>query len=103
MTTTTDFSILAKPLQSGQGLKDRPRVATGQRPVTRPKVEAEPETRLWKICAEAAPLRLSGVEWIALLPLGAAALGGLACCFSESFHLFNSGALDQTVRTLLTR
>ena len=103
MTTTTNFSIVAKPLRTDQTLKERARVATGQRPVTRPKAEAGPETRLWKICAEVASPGLSGVEWIPLLLLGASALGALAYGFSESFHLFNSGALDQTVRALLTR
>ena len=98
--TTTDFSILAKPLQSDQALKKQPQVAGRQRPVIRPKLETEPETRLWKICAKAASPALSGVEWIALLLLG---VGALAYGFSESFHLINSGALDQTVRALLTR
>jgi hypothetical protein len=102
MMTTANFSIVAKPLQSDQGLKQQPRVAGKQR-VTRPKAETEPETRLWKICAEIASPRLSGVEWIALLLLGVSIFGALACCYSESFHLFTSGALDQTVRALLTR
>jgi hypothetical protein len=51
--TTADFSIVAEPLQSDQALKERPRVATEQSLLSRPKVEAEPETRLWKVCAEA--------------------------------------------------
>jgi hypothetical protein len=103
MMTTTKFSILAEPVQSDQALTERPRVADRRRPSTRPKVETETETRLWKICAKAVSPRLSGVEWIALLLLGAAAFGALACCFSEAFQLFNSGALDETVRGLLTR
>jgi hypothetical protein len=103
MMTTTKFSILAEPAQSDQPLAERPRVADRRRPVTRPKVETEPETRLWKICAKAVSRRLSGVEWVALLLLGASALGALAYGFSESFHLINSDALDQTVRPLLTR
>jgi hypothetical protein len=99
---TTNFSIVAKLLQSHQTVKEQSRVAVQvQRPVTRAKVEAEPETRLWKICTEVASPRLSGVEWIALLLFGASAIGALAYGFSESFHLFSSGALDQTVRALL--
>ena len=103
MTTTTNLHILAEARQSDHALKERPRVADRQRPVTRPKVETERETRLWRICAEAASPELSGIEWIALLLLGASAFGALAYGFSESFHLFDSGALDQTVRALLTK
>lgn len=35
--------------------------------VTRSKAEAEPEARLWKVCAEAASPRLGGFEWVAFL------------------------------------
>ena len=35
--------------------------------------------------------------------VGASALAALAYGFSELFHLINSGALDETVRALLTR
>ena len=103
MTTTANFTILAEPLESRQGLKDKRQAAAGPRPLSRSKAETEPESRLWKLCAEAASPRLSGAEWIALLFLGASALAALALCLSESFHLLNSGALDQTVRALLTR
>ena len=101
--TTANFTILAEPLESHQGLKDKRQVAARQRSFSRSKAETEPEARLWKLCPEAAPARLSGVEWIALLSFGASALGALAFCFSESFHLLNSGALDQTVRALLIK
>jgi hypothetical protein len=97
------FYILAKPLVSDQGLKEQNGVATRQLPVARPKAETEPQERLWKVWAEAASPWLSGFEFIAFLFFGALALGGLAYCFSELFHLLNSGALDETVRALLTR
>jgi hypothetical protein len=100
MTTTTNFTILAEPLR---GLKEERRAAATQRSLRRSKAETEPERRLWKLCGEAAPPRFSGIEWIALLLFGTSALGALAFCFSEWFHLFNSGALDQTVRALLAR
>jgi len=100
---TANFYILAKPLQSVQGPKDRPRVATRQPSLTRSKSETEPETRLWKVCAKAVSPRLSRFERIAFLLFVASALVALAFCFSESFHLFNSSALDNTVRVLLTR
>jgi hypothetical protein len=69
VTTTANFTILAEPLESHQGLKDKRQAAAGQ----------------------------------ALLLFGSSALAALAFCFSESFHLLNSGALDQTVRALLSR
>ena len=99
MTTTANFTILAQPLESRQERQ----AAGAQRSLNRSKSETEPEARLWKLCAEAAPPRLSGAEWIALLLFGASALGALAFCFSQSFQLLNSGALDQTVRALLIK
>jgi hypothetical protein len=103
MTTTANFTILVEPLESHQGLKDKRQAAAGPRPLSRSKAETEPESRLWKLCAEAAFPRLSGAEWVALLFLGTSALAALALCLSESFHLFSTGALDQTVRALLAR
>jgi hypothetical protein len=95
--------VLAKPLHSDQGLKEENRAATRRPVVTRSKAEAEPEARLWKVCAEAASPRLGGFEWVAFLVFGALALGALAYCFSELFQFLTSGALDQTVHALLTR
>jgi hypothetical protein len=101
--TTADFYILAEPRRSDRRLKqERARIATERSSRSWPKVEAETETRLWKLCAEVVSPRLSGVEWIALVLLGASALGALVYVFSELLHLFNSGALDETVRGLLT-
>jgi hypothetical protein len=101
--TTADFYILAEPRRSDRRLKEeRPRVATEQSSLTRPKVEAEPETRLWKICAATASARLSRLERIAVLIFAASALVAMACCTLEWVRLSNSGALDQTVRALLT-
>jgi hypothetical protein len=102
--TTANYYVLAEPPQSDQELtEDWPRVATNQSSFTRPKVEAEPETRLWKICAEVAPPRLNGFDWIAILVFGASAFLSLAFCAFEWFHLFSSGALDQIVHVILTR
>jgi hypothetical protein len=100
---TENFFVLTKPLQPDQGLNERPRVASGQPSFARPKVEAEPEARLWKVCAEEVSSRLRALEWTTLLFFGVLALGALAFCFSELFDLFASGALDQTVRALLTK
>lgn len=101
--TTTDFYILAEPRRSDRRLKkERARVATEPSSLTRSKVEAEPETRLWKVCAEVASPRLSRFERIAVLIFAASALVAMACCTLEWVRLSNSGALDQTVRALLT-
>ena len=102
MTTTANFTILTEPLESLQGLKDQRQAAAGPRPLSRSKAETEPEARLWKLCAEVASPRLSVFEWVTFLLLGVLSLGALACGFWGLFHLFNTGALNQTVRALLT-
>jgi hypothetical protein len=101
--TTANYYVLPEPLVPDQRLtEERPWVAT-RSSFTRPSVEAEPEARLWKICAEAVSPQLSGFERIALLVFGASAVSAFACCAFEWFHLFNSGALDHVVRALLAR
>ena len=102
--TTANFYILAEPRHSDRRLREkRSLAATEQSSLSKPKLEAEPETRLWKLCAEAASPRLSRFEWIAILVFAASALAAMACCSFEWIQLANSGALDQTVRALLTR
>ena len=102
--TTANFYIPSAPLQSDLQLtKERPQFAIKQPSFTRRKVEAEPETRLWKICAKAASPRLSGFERIALLVFGASGFVALACCVFEWLQLSSSGSLDQVVHALLTR
>jgi hypothetical protein len=102
--TTANYYVLPAALVRNQELiEKRSRVATKQPKFIRPNAQAEPEMRLWKICAEAASPRFSGFERIALLALGTSAVFAFACCAFEWSHLFNSGALDQVVRALLTR
>jgi hypothetical protein len=101
--TKADFYIQTDPRRSDRRLKEeRAHLATEPSSLSRPKVKAEPETRLWKVCAEAASPRLSRFEWIAIFVFAASALVAMACCTLEWFQLSNSGALDQTVRALLT-
>ena len=101
---TANYYVLADPPRSPQELtKERPRLAAKQSSLSRAKVEAAPETRLWKICAEVDPQRLSKIEWIALLFFAASTLLSLAFCAFEWLHLSNSGALDQITRAILTR
>ncbi|MGA8657873.1 MAG: hypothetical protein WB586_17140 [Chthoniobacterales bacterium] len=101
--STANFYILAKPLQSDQGLKEQNRVGTRELPATRGEAGTEPEERLWKVCAEAASPWLGTLEWFAFLLFGALALGALTYCFYELLQVLNSGAFDETVRALLTR
>ena len=101
---TANYYVLGEPPRADQELtKDRTWVATKQSSFTRAKVEAEPEARLWKICAEVAPPRLSKFEWTALSVFGASAFLSLAFCSVTWFHLFSSEALDQIVSAILTR
>lgn len=100
---TANFYALAKPLQSDQGLEEERHAATRRLSVTGDKAEAEPEARLWKVCAEAASPQFTLLELAAFLLLGVLSLGAVVYCVSELFQLLNSGALDQAVRMLLTR
>lgn len=101
---TANYYVLAEPLKSDRELREeQPWVATEQLSFTRSKIEAEPEARLWKICAEAAPPRLNLFEWIALLVFGVSGIVVLACCVFEWLQLSNSSSLDQIVRALLTK
>ena len=101
--STANIYLLGEPLQSDQGLKEQNSVAMRRLPVAGAKAEGEPESRLWKVCADAASPRLSGLEFAAFFLFGVLALSALAYCFSELFHVLNSGALDETVRALLRR
>jgi hypothetical protein len=100
---TTNFYTLAKPLRSDQGLKEERQAATRRLSDTGDKAEAEPEGRLWKVCAEAASPKFTVPELAAFLLFGLLSLGAGAYCISELLQLLNSGALDQAVGVLLTR
>jgi hypothetical protein len=102
--TTANYYVLAEPLQADPGLgKEHPWVAREQLSFTRPKTEAAPEARLWKICAEVAQPRFTVFEWIALLVFWVSAIFVLAGCVFEWFRLSNSSSLDQIVGALLSR
>jgi hypothetical protein len=102
--TTANYYVPAAPLLPDQKLrKERNRVATKQSSATQVRVETEPETRLWRICAAAAPPRLRRLEWMALSVFGASAFLAMAFCAFEWLHLYNSGSLDQIVRAILTK
>jgi hypothetical protein len=99
--STANFYILAKPMQSVQEPQEQHRAKTRQRSFRRPMVVAEPEARLWKVCAELASPRISGFEWVVFLLFGALSLVATASCFSGLFQLLNGDVLEQTVRALL--
>ena len=99
--TTANFYVLTEPLK--ERTEERPPVAAEKTSPERREIEAEPETRLWKICAEAAPPRLGVFERTALFVFSISAILGLACCVFEWVHLSSSGSLDQVVHSLLAR
>jgi hypothetical protein len=101
--STANLYIMTKPPLSDQGLKEKNRVGTRRLPVAQAKAETESEERLWRVCAESASPQLDGFEYTAFLSFGVLALGALAYGFHEFFQLLNSGALDETVRVILTR
>ena len=103
LVNTATLFVPAKPLHLRQGFTEQQGAMTGQRSLIRSKIEEEPEARLWKVCAEVTGSRLNVFEWIAFLLFGVVSVGALVCGFCELLHLLGSGALDQTVRALLTK
>jgi hypothetical protein len=99
--TTANFYVLTEPFK--ELTKERSPVAAEKTSPKRREIEAQPETRLWKICAEAAPPRLSIFEWTMLLVFAVSAILGLAWCLFEWVQMSNTGSLEQVVRALLTR
>jgi len=99
--TAANYYVLAEPFK--ELTEERSRVAAEKASLKRREIEAEPETRLWKICAEAAPPRLSVFERTALFVFAVSAIIGLACCVFEWVQLSSNSSLDQVVRALLTR
>ena len=99
--TTANYYVLAEPLKDLT--EERSRVAAEKTSIKRREIAAKPETRLWKLCAEAASPRLGVLERTALFVFAVSAIFGLACCVFEWFQLSNTGSLDQVVRALLTR
>ena len=99
--TTATYQVFTEPFN--ELTEERTSIAAEKISSQRCEVEAEPETRLWKICAEAAAPRLGVFERTALFLFVVEAILGLACCFFEWVQLSNSGSLDQIIRALLTR
>jgi hypothetical protein len=77
---------------NGSRLPARQELMSGFEPST------EPER---KICRDLALPKLDRIESIAFLVFGIVASGVTIFCFSELFHLLNSGALEHFVHSVL--
>ena len=64
------------------------------------RAESVPEHRLWKVCR--AP-KLGKVELLIFVFFAIVVSLATACCFSGLVHALENGALEQTVRMLITR
>ena|SRR5271167_929 len=102
MPTTTFFTPDVR-VQFHQGTKEQCSCAERRRITANLRSRIEPEQRLWKLSMEAACLTFGKVELIAFLFLGVLVSTATVYCGTELFHVVNSGALEQTVQTLLSR
>jgi hypothetical protein len=99
---TTNLFIPRESLHFIKGKVEQDRRNSRQRPTVRIRSKTEPENRLWKVSMEAASLKEARIDLIALLLFGFLASAAAAYCGAELLHGVNSGALEQTVRTLLS-
>jgi hypothetical protein len=95
--------IDAESLQFRKRTALKGRCARRQRLMTQHRSEIEPEQRLYKLSREAASPKLVRLELLAFLFLGILVSLAAAYCSTELFEVINSGALDQTVQTLLSK
>jgi hypothetical protein len=79
------------------------RCARRPRLIAQHRSEIEPQQRLHKLSREAASPKLVRLELLAFLFLGVLVGAAAAYCSTELFDVINSGALDQTVQTLLSK
>jgi hypothetical protein len=100
---TTSFLIPADSLQLGTIFTEPGRCAGRQRLMAQFRSEIEPEYRLYKLCREAATPKRHRLELISFLFFGALVSASAVYCGTELFHMVKSGALEQTVQTLLLK
>jgi hypothetical protein len=98
---TTNFFIPRELLHFSKGNADKDR-RKRRRLTARIRSKTELDNRLWKLSMGAASLTSCKLELIAFLFFGALASVAAVYCGAELFHLANSGALEQTVQTLLS-
>jgi hypothetical protein len=100
---TSGYLIPADSLQLGTRIREPGRCGGRQRLMAPLRSEIEPEHRLYKLSMEAASSKFGRLELIAFLFFGVLVNAATVYCGIELFHMVNSGALEQTVQTLLTR
>jgi hypothetical protein len=86
------------PSTSAKGRQSTARQLTGNA-----KAETTPEHRLWKVCRQTVSPKLSKVDLLAFVFFAIVAVVAIVCSFSILFQTLGSGALEETVRTLITR
>jgi hypothetical protein len=100
---TTSFFVVADSSQPRTRSRE-PRSCAGRLVLlAQPRSEIEPEHRLYKTFREASSPKSGGLELIAFLFFGILGSGATLYCGAELFHLVDSGALQHTVQTLLSK
>jgi hypothetical protein len=102
MMQTTNFFIPRESFHFSKGSVEEDRRNRRRRLTALIRSKTEPDNRLWKLSMEAASLKACKLELIAFLFFGALASVAAMSCGAELFHMANSGALEQTVQTLLS-
>jgi hypothetical protein len=100
---TANFFIPAERLKLRPSISEQSRQPAARQSTANVRVELAPEHRLWKVCGEAASSKLGKVDVLVFAFFAIVAVIATACSFSELFHTLGSGALEQTVRALITR
>jgi hypothetical protein len=102
MMHTSNLFIPKAPFHFIKATAEQDRRNSRQRPTLRIRGETEPENRLWKLSMEAASLKDAKLELIALFVFGFLVSAAAVYCGAELLNGVNSGALEQTVRALLS-
>jgi len=101
--TTTASLIHTESFQFRKGTREQGRCAGRQRLIAQPRSDIEPEHHLYKLSRESASHRFGRLELITFLFFGILVSAATVYCGTELFHVVNSGALEQTVQTLLSK
>jgi hypothetical protein len=102
MPNTNSF-IHAESFQFRKGTREQDRCAGRQQLIAQLRSEIEPEHHLYKLSREAASHTFGRLELLTFLFFGVLAGAATVYCGTELFHVLNSGALEQTVQTLLSK
>ena len=99
---TTSF-LLPGHLPLDTGIRKQGYCGGRRRPTAQLRSEIESEHSFYGLSREAASPKFSRLELIAFLFFGVLVSGATVYSGTELIHVVNSGALEQTVRTLLSR